>query len=413
MERTLYELLAQTSAAQKDSMIVATIDGARSAEEADREVGELEFPTPIVREARLLFKIKRAWPTAFEEIKKKLGIGEKPVIDFGERTFPISYGSGLHYQDMLDGYGSLLVKPDPLLPPIFWNYTLLDENGDVIYSTEEGVGEKHKHGNLGTDGVECALAHGSRSLPASLNIRFLPELDGFKVEFSVTAKSIGCSPKYRNVFTWTRHISKNYIERFERTTSQSEWGESEHRTSFRMLTEEEAKLFDRVDKGITRGSWALFLETRVNAPLDEEFSEYLSFLVTTIYLTSSNWRERMEEGGCHFNKLDWAYLLHRPLALDFLSIGQIPFISHTGIKKNNGQRIRTCHTTVEKAVHDISLRTPNQVNGVAALWYFFGFKSTSSTNIYNMQTTDEIRKRGCDLDSGDALPLWRPEKLRK
>lgn len=413
MERTLDELRAETSNAQQNLQIMSIVRNARSAQEAENKVAELEFPTPTLREARLLWKLSRKIPEEFEATLERLESENGAESNPDVRIFPASYSPGLHYQDVPDLYGSVVVKPHPVLPPIFWGYTLLDEDSDVVCSTQ-GVGGKHQQ-KAWKERVECVLAHGSRSLPAALKICFEEELDGFKIEFVMTAKSIGCSPAYTNTFTWTRHIvtpnkSRQSGEWYERTTSHSESGEDENRALFKRLTEEEVRAFHegRYEEG--KEYWALVLETDVNAPLDEQFSKYIHFLVVTVYgiLWYTKWRECTSEKPFIFEKLEKAHLPCRNSGS--VHFGWSPLVSHTGIHDNRAQRVRTHYTTVERAIYDILRYTPDKVNGLAALWNLFGFKSTHYTHVYNLSTVEEIEKRRCSLDGSDILPLWRPKK---
>lgn len=412
MEFSLDELLAQTTSVRQNLQIVQIVGNSASAQETEKKVAELEFPTSILRETRLLWKLRWEHPESFRNIWERLITEPKEETGYDVRIFPASYYSA--WPSSLDLYGSVVVKPHPVLPPAFWDYALLDEEGEVVYSTQ-GVGEKYRGHEL-EERTECVLSHGSRSLPAALKIRFEKELDGFQVEFTAARKSTGGCPAHTDTFTWARHVSIPNREEagdewYERTTNRSERGESPDRVLWRKLTEAEVRAFYENYYDERKEYWTLVLQTELGVSLDRQHLRSTRFLVLTLYgVEWGNWRECTREKPFALKKLERALLPCRnPHSVHFAFT---PLVSHAGIHENWPGNTHPLYASVEEVIDHVSQHTPNQIDGLASFWNFFGFKSTYRTWIYNASTNQELMEKDPPYLFG-SIPLspWRPKKI--
>lgn len=407
MEHTVEELLTQTKTAQQHLLLVKIVDEAESAQKAEEKAEKLEFPTPMLREVRLLWKLSQKYPESFANIKTN--VPAIPQRGLESRIFPCSYKSKFSE----DRYGIMIVTPHSVLPPIFWDYTLRDEEGSVGYSSSHGVGEEYNNSDF-AERTECVLAHGSRSLPASLKIIFEKELSGIKIEFIVDKKQVGSYPADTEVFTWIRHIvfdrqSKQKKEWYERTTSSLFHGADHNRAIFKELTEDEVRAFDEGAYYENGEHWSLVLETHTQTPIGEKHNKDISFFITTVYraLQHEKWRECTPDNPFRLKKLEKALLPYRNTgSVHFM---WSPFISHMGVRDYR-LNVRIRYTSVEEAISVILSHTPDKVDGLAALWSLFGFKSTYGTHIYNISTEEKIRESSLSHILSDPLPPWGTRK---
>lgn len=402
MGRSLEELLADTRSIRCMPEIFNIVAGAGSSQEAEEKAEEFEFPTPILREARLLRQLQLEHPQEFARIRKE--IAANPRATPKERIFSCVYGDGFS-----ENYGSVLVMPHPVLPPIFWDYTLLDEEGDIICAAQ-GEG-KWKMVRLG-DKVECVLAHGSRSLPASLKIRFKENCwGGITTEFVVVKKEVGCSPADDITFRWTRNLPRTQVseanrEQYARITERSSRGPSNENVTFQKLTKEEAKtLFEHCDRG---EQWVLILQSFLTAPRDDA---RMTCGLKTIYSIPDyyQWRKCKAEESFLLEKVERVCLPNRTFASIFLS--HSPIVEHLGLDRPVSRIACLVRDSLEEEIEDVAQKTPSKVDGLAALWYYFGFKSTHRERIYNLSSTvalEEKLKEWKLADRGEPLPLWKP-----
>lgn len=408
MEQTLETLTEQTDRVQRYPQLKTIVSKADSAQQAENAANELEFPTPLLREVRLLYKLRCSYPEAFEVIQKNNSRHPMPEV---LRVFPCSYKSK-YSEDM---YGTMLVEPHPWLPPIFWDYKLLDEDGDIIYSPK-GIGEKYYRKNGFEARTQCVLSHGSKSLPAALGICFEKTVDGIKIEFTAEKKSdVSCYPAYTNSFSWTRHIDSRKTpptEWFERQTGSSRSGKDRERVIFKTLTDKEYSSLDGAGSHDQNNEyWSLILETQVNVPLDEQWSRFSAYLVMTTYHMSRYrpWREFAQDEPLMFIKVErTAMAFHNSGSAHYM---RSPFVFHLGIGENIRHNITNGYSDLGKTIDYIASRSPEHVNGSESLWYFFGFKNTREQRIYNVWTNDELAKNPMYTDWA-PLPPWK-QKVSK
>ena len=169
MSQSFEELFRQTAHVRENTELVQLVAGADSPTEAENRAKDLEYPTHLVRETRLLAKARRDYSERFYTHK---------IIPGGDRVDPVRYFNCTYSEKPgeKEEYGVLAVKPDFHLPPLFWAYTLLDADGEKLFSLED-VSSSKEYFNV-------VVSDSSRSIPAGLAMHIWPSSD--LVQFSFT-----------------------------------------------------------------------------------------------------------------------------------------------------------------------------------------------------------------------------------
>lgn len=402
---SLEELKVQTAVVKQIPGIVSVVERAGSSQDAENVLKQLEYPTSLVREAKLLWLLKKGHPQDFANITRRCS-GKKISP---ERIFPCSYNlSDCSYTLSDDAYGSMLVRPHPVLPPLFWDFTLLDGTGDTIYSAE-GVGEKYERDHDLRDGVESVLLHGSRSLPVALRIGFETDYGrDILITFKVTPKGGD------ETFVFTRCISGK-----ETAGRRQEWyGRCVHslqngldcdRVSLHRLDPSEVRAISEMTPREGEENWALTLETWINIPAN---GQHLNCLLTTIYLIPYyyHWQECKADKSFQMQRVE---KMRIPCLLpDGPHFMWGPFVQHYGVNDNQRLETRSLRADgLEGEICQILNHTPETVDGLACLWNLFSFKGMSSS-IYNYSSTEEILANEFSY-RGAPLPPWKSKQKDK
>lgn len=169
MLRSFDELFAETARVRQNMDLVRIVYGTSSPTEAENRAKEREYPTDLVRGTRILAVMKRDHEDNF---KRAIGFLDREYDPW--RYFDCTYDS--HYPIQYDEVGILAVKPDFLLPPLFWTYALYNSDGEKLFSFEDR--------SLGETTYYVVLESGSRSLPAGLKMSTDTFYDSVSFEYA-------------------------------------------------------------------------------------------------------------------------------------------------------------------------------------------------------------------------------------
>lgn len=159
MSYSFDELFAKTTHVREVAELVHVVTEAGSPTEAENRAKNLEYPTHLVREARLLALAKRDHGYSFDRME----LPKDGAID-PWRYFDCVYGSVGQYEQ--NECGILAVKPHFPLPPLFWAYALYDAEGERLFSFEDSIAQN--------PGYAIMVNDGSNSIPAGLVMNVWP-----------------------------------------------------------------------------------------------------------------------------------------------------------------------------------------------------------------------------------------------
>ena len=378
---------------QQYGQIVQIIREATSGEKIKQLVNDLEYPSFVVRAACKVWRFYDCSPwqsKRSEELERIRAFPENVDIEaMSERVFSCIYqhGGGVEDHD-----GSIVVIPHPFLPPVFWEYTLLDDVGEIIYS-RHGRGDKYTLQQSTDWGVSCSLTQGSKSLPAGLSIHFVCELYELVTTFSVREYSLGRDT--RTIPFWTKFTSlkdnEDHPIRYESTISHPESVRaSADSVVFQKLTPEQKTLI--VGDVFPGATWLLMLKTNLYAPIAG--NQCFRFCLKTWYSIGASFLNSKRSldtwTRAKAKKIGIASDLPGSRVTQRVFETWSPMVEQSGIRN---QRIwseaREIRESLEAEILEISQKTPDEIEIFTALWYYFGFRGRSDERIYNLYTTEE------------------------
>ncbi|TSD06901.1 MAG: hypothetical protein Greene07144_1068 [Parcubacteria group bacterium Greene0714_4] len=252
-KRSLEYLMAQTIEARQDPFLVGfMVANATSREQADERATINDYPTHTCRQARLLFDIRQYHPDVWEKCyNPTLGIFKDGIRYDMHREFPCTWETH-SYGEMDEGTeGTLIVERNTEKPAIFWDYTLLDADREIVcYSKNLGRDSWHRDKKKWT--FLCFLNYGSRSLPKRETVLSF----SFRNPHEFKVEREGAWGKA----TWSRNIvdeKEGYIK-IQRQIIPGTQADRIYTATLTPFTSDEREKFL-----LSEGSWKLSLSTHI------------------------------------------------------------------------------------------------------------------------------------------------------
>lgn len=194
MSYSVMELWKNTTRVREVAELVQVVLNAISPTEAEACAKDLEYPSNLVRETRLLALVKRDHGSWFEQhLTMENGLNVGYQVDpwrYFDCTFTRASVSA-NSVPANEEHGILGVKPFFPFPPLFWVYVLYDADGEKLFSFEDGAPAKQN--------FLMVVQIGSKSIPVGLKITIWGE--SHLIEFS------SLDSRSRQVGHWTVHAS--------------------------------------------------------------------------------------------------------------------------------------------------------------------------------------------------------------
>ncbi|MBI3274163.1 MAG: hypothetical protein HYZ69_03385 [Candidatus Colwellbacteria bacterium] len=343
MAKSFDELFAETAKARQNADLVQVVHNASSPTEAENCVKELEYPTNLVRETRLLAVMKRDYPNDFA--RAAFVISHEPDL---WRYFDCTYDSHLPVQH--DEIGTLAIKPDFLLPPLFWAYALYNSDGEKLFSFEDK--------SLGKETYHITVESGSQSIPAGLKIHVYGGILGEWAQFEYSL--------YSQTSLWA-------VERMRMwPIGACFWKNNPYDSDDSELACFRSAYPGGPVAGVP-GDYTLVIceKLRRNTGSPDAKEQHNTFVVEGKYRLCSPWRKR-EQFSKEPGTLCSDPKKHAPPMMDARSPLSIEF--HTA---QSGQRIpeEVNARSLEDVVKSMLFGLPKNINGERTLKKLFGFKS--------------------------------------
>lgn len=362
------KLLHETEEARKDPVLISFARGALSAEDADTRAEEYDYPTYLCRQARLLVQLRNTDREAWCALPHDI---EAPKLPFARvHEYPCEWEREYHGITLNPCLGTLVVAKNSHEAPLLWDYTLLDENREVVCFSDALGREWHSHPDFVQ--VNCFLNSGSRLLPRKdLTIRFNSHANS--ISFS-RVRADGA------VVKWSRSpydFSGNLRLRIERVVTGKPQQEH-HRIELLPLTPELAQELD-----FSQGDdYALLLEKHFFRSHDE--AHMLKCVLTTLYSFSE--RRMMDsltgDGTPYARRCQWS----GPLSLWRSCDVAIQVIKNQDLSP--GDYYVPHSKSVEDVVVAVDQETPQTINLFATLLHMCDLRETDDFIYY-----DDGRKR--------------------
>lgn len=340
-----------------------------------------EYPLSLVKETRLLAVLKRDHPQAFNAIAKNKIRTDK---DYPTRIFPCY----IKNREEFDISGELHITPHSFLPPLFWDYQIYLEDGDLLFSCDASISLPHTTEKYG---VECILSVGSKSLPVGLNIKAEKNY-GYGNDRQLTFER-----KLENWnIKWVREIPRQRqkdekdfkpVNSYERMVF---WNDrrQDDRIILRNLGQAEKKLYGA---DFIKNPYYLFLASFFHYPAGINSS--LLFKIQVVYDFGDLYARNFNDYSCGKIK-EFPLPAKPPMWFNMLENNEILISTHFFDENNNS--FAYSEKPIQQHIGEIVENTPSYINGLAALWNYFSFKNTEPY-IYN----DECCK---------MLPPWEEKK---
>lgn len=364
------ELLRNSQEALTYPGLVKIVQDTDSPSSTEQSVLDAEYPLNQVRSARYLAMLKRDFSkTSFNDLVKNIDLSDIS----GERVFSCYWGERggssepFDFDEQLEDQGQLIVTPHEFLPPLFWDYKLIDDSGEIVFQTSP---EPNKKSQRAMDKVRCRLSVASKSLPIDLILTV-----------GQCAFNRGLELKFerrfdQHKFVWSRlspYSKKNasdkqaVIEEFTRTMGNDINSSGDVVTLRNLRPEEKALLHKEHDDN----PYCLFLTS--NIILEENLG--MTYTVTSIY---SFFNPRSKSNSYHWeysvSKMKEFFIPQSSYPLPWLirSFGVLmSFFDH-----RDRPALRSTHESLSEAVEKIIDGTPDRIDPLKTLWNLFGFKNT-------------------------------------
>ncbi len=354
--KSLEGLLANTGRAVRIRQLVKIARDTESPEKADSEARQLEFPLTFARETRLLATIKRDHP---KEFWARIDQWLKQASDVKERVFSCELGP--RSTGELVALGELSFRPNPFLPPIFWDFELRDDE-ESLFSSDR---EKPLSEEARIVGIFCTLTDSSSSLPVDLLVDLWRNNFGERV---VTFKR-----RFEDGYEihWTRIIpEKEDGERYKRVVVKYNKPELRpcEEAVFKKLDPKERNLLGIEEPDV----FCLSLLSRVGYVvfLEGMGTKKLVFSIKTFYQFSNLFHEGARRCDRAYEGSDPRWLRS---GFPLMIVPELcESLSH----------IETTECALQEELWRIFASCSPIIDGGATLWKLFGFRS-ESTSIYN------------------------------
>lgn len=184
--------------------IIELIDETPSTNAAENDVKAAEYPSSVCAAARSLALLREHHRDHYYELVQSLESSyDNPYV----RSFNCGWAT-VASQSGYENTGIVRVVPKIGLPPLFWDYAVVDTSRDVpgtIASTDP-----EKRYLMGTQNIKGIFTEGSHSIPLGLQFRIWPG-KSLSIEFEWTSR-------FERVL-WSRRIKNSENEIFTREAS--------------------------------------------------------------------------------------------------------------------------------------------------------------------------------------------------
>lgn len=365
------ELVRKTINAVNNPELLHIVESSDSPSVAEKTAKDREYPLFLVKETEQLAVLKQNYSQVFDKVTKDKPKNSK---DNFSRIFPCLLKEKHSQSNEFEVPGKLCITLHPFLPPLFGNYQIYSEDDGLLFSCDPSIPLEYE---TEKNGVECVLSASSKSLPVNLTIKARRGY-GYENNRQLTfeRKLEDCS------IIWTRVIPRQLkdksfspIESYERITSWNNQRSRDDCVILRNLGLEERKLCKYTFLG--DDPYCLFLVSQFRYPAGINSS--LLFRVQTIYSFYSLSKKHFEEFGCR--KIEELPLpTENPMWFNTLKNNEI-LLSMRFFDKEISCR-EYSQEPIQEHIGEIIENTPSYIDGLKALWNYYGFKETEP-RIYN------------------------------
>ena len=239
---------------RNDPSLVNLVASAASGEIVTKLAEDLDYPTHMCRQARLLHHFRNdpepGWRTLFEASRRATESQPETVSTVRKHSYPCEWEDEVRGGIIRGTYaGTLVVEKNAAKAAVLWDYTLLDEDGEEVCHSRDLSRDSSMREGLRQ--INCYLNCGSKLLPRT----------GLKITFGALASEL-CFRRVKSSVEvcWERLLEYGDPKHpcITRRTHDEGRSKEKYKLLIRPLSEEEdlkAKSFNQGD------AWGLFITT--------------------------------------------------------------------------------------------------------------------------------------------------------